>query len=92
EDIKRIFAEFEGEPQKLNLPTAPKKPIVVMEKEDRPQPMRDRNRGNGMTVSVGGIRKKERLLKFTSLSHNTIRGAAGASVLNAELMYKKGLL
>ena len=91
--VEDIFRKFRGEPQRLGLPTAPKEPIVVMEHEDRPQPLKDRNLGAGMSVAVGRIRKKsENLLKFTCLSHNTIRGAAGASILNAELAYKKGLL
>lgn len=92
EDLKERFRKFKGEPQELKLPTAPDEPIVVMEKEDRPQPIFDRDLSNGMSVSVGRIRrKKSQLLKFTCLSHNTIRGAAGASVLNAELAYKKKL-
>ncbi len=86
EDVKEEFSSFKGEPQKLNLPTAPEQPVIVMGEEDRPQPALDRDLGDGMSISVGRIRKKkEKLLKFTCLSHNTIRGAAGASVLNAEL-------
>lgn len=93
DEVKSILRKFRGEPQKLKLPTAPENPIVMMEKEDRPQPRFDRDLGNGMSVSVGRIRKKgEKLLKFICLSHNTIRGAAGASVLNAELAYKKRIL
>jgi len=93
EAVKDIFRKFSGEPQRLSLPSAPKNPIVVMEQDNRPQPLKDRNLGEGMSVAVGRIRKKrDNLLKFTSLSHNTIRGAAGASILNAELAYKKGLL
>lgn len=93
DELKDILRKFRGEPQNLKLPTAPENPIVVMEKDDRPQPRFDRDLGNGMTVSVGRVRKKrEKILKFICLSHNTIRGAAGASVLNAELAYKKGIL
>ncbi len=93
EEIKKILSEFRGEPQRMKLPTAPQKPIIVFEDEDRPQPIFDRMLGKGMTVSVGRIRKRnERLLRFTCLSHNTIRGAAGASILNAELAVKKGLI
>jgi len=93
DQVKETLRKFKGEPQKLSLPTAPKEPIVVMEKDDRPQPLLDTDLGWGMSVSVGRIRKKkEKLLKFTCLSHNTIRGAAGASILNAELAYKKGLI
>lgn len=92
EELKDMLREFRGEPQELDLPTAPKEPIVVMEQEDRPQPFKDRNLGAGMSVAVGRIRKKEdTVMRFTCLSHNTIRGAAGASILNAELAYKKGL-
>ena len=93
EDVKKTFRNFKGEPQKLKLPTAPDPVIIVREEEDRPQPRLDRNAGKGMAVTVGRIRrKKERELKFTCLSHNTIRGAAGASIENAELAYKKKLL
>ncbi|MDD5111712.1 MAG: aspartate-semialdehyde dehydrogenase [Candidatus Altiarchaeota archaeon] len=93
EDVKEIFRKFKGEPQKMKLPTAPDPAIIVRDEDDRPQPRRDRNAGGGMAVTVGRIMKKqERVLRFTSLSHNTIRGAAGASILNAELAYKKKLL
>jgi aspartate-semialdehyde dehydrogenase len=93
EDVKEVFRGFRGEPQELKLPFAPEEPIVVMDKVDRPQPLFDRGRGKGMSISVGRIRRgKARLLKFTCLSHNTIRGAAGASILNAELAYKKNIL
>jgi aspartate-semialdehyde dehydrogenase len=93
EDVKKKLRDFQGEPQKMCLPTAPNPPIVLMEKDDRPQPRFDRDLGGGMAVSVGRLRKKkEKLLKFVCLSHNTIRGAAGASVLNAELAYKKKLI
>jgi aspartate-semialdehyde dehydrogenase len=74
------------------LPTAPEKPIVVFEDPLRPQPVLDVNKGNGMSVSVGRIKLKGSTLTFTVLSHNTIRGAAGGSVLNAELAYVKGLI
>ncbi|MFH1125747.1 MAG: aspartate-semialdehyde dehydrogenase [Candidatus Altiarchaeota archaeon] len=91
--VKEIFRKFKGEPQKLKLPTAPDPVIVVRDEDDRPQPRRDRNAGKGMAVTVGRIaRKKENVLRFTALSHNTIRGAAGASILNAELAFKKKLL
>jgi len=93
DEVVKALKSYSSEPQKLELPTAPVPPIVVREEEDRPQPRRDRNAGRGMAVSVGRLRKNEgKLLKFICLSHNTIRGAAGASVLNAELAYKKGLL
>jgi aspartate-semialdehyde dehydrogenase len=93
DEVKDIFRKFVGEPQKLRLPTAPDPVIVVRDEDDRPQPRRDRNAGNGMAATVGRIaRKHEKTLRFTSLTHNTIRGAAGASILNAELARAKKLL
>ena len=84
---------FHGLPQDLNLPSAPNPPIVVMTENNRPQPRLDVDLGNGMAVSVGRVRACPVLThKFVALGHNTIRGAAGASVLNAELMYKQGQL
>jgi len=85
EDVKRAFREFKG----LDTPTAPEHPIIVREEVDRPQPRLDRNAGNGMSVTVGRIREG---IRYMCLSHNTIRGAAGASILNAELMMKKGII
>ena len=80
-------------PQQLNLPTAPRPPIVVRTEPDRPQTRVDRDAGRGMAVTVGRVRACEVLdIKFVVLGHNTIRGAAGASVLNAELMLAQGLL
>jgi len=77
----------------LNLPSSPKNPIVVMKEENRPQPKLDRNVEKGMASVVGRIRKCSILdYKFVVLGHNTIRGAAGASILNAELMKVKGYL
>ncbi len=93
DQVKDVFRKFKGEPQKLKLPTAPDPLIIVRDEDDRPQPRRDRYAGGGMAVTVGRIaRKREKVLRFTCLSHNTIRGAAGASVLNAELAYQKKLL
>jgi aspartate-semialdehyde dehydrogenase len=84
---------FSGRPQALGLPTAPDPPIVVSTEVNRPQPRLDASLGNGMTVSVGRVRACPVLThKFFALGHNTIRGAAGASVLNAELMKAEGLL
>lgn len=82
---------FVGEPQKLNLPSAPKKPIVVRQEKDRPQTRLDRMEGNGMSTIVGRIRKDTVLngVKFIVLGHNTIRGAAGCGVLNAEYLKVK---
>ena len=89
EDIKEKMANFKGLPQELNLFSAPENPVIVKEEEDRPQPRMDRNAGNGMSVSVGRVRKDQifdNSLKYVLVGHNTIRGAAGASVLNAELI------
>lgn len=75
------------------LPSAPLPPIIYRREDDRPQPRRDRDEGNGMACVVGRLRKCAILsYKFFVLSHNTIRGAAGAAILNAEYLYKKGLL
>jgi aspartate-semialdehyde dehydrogenase len=89
DEIKESLASFRGMPQKLNLHSAPEAPVVIREEENRPQPRMDRNTGNGMAVSVGRIRKDEvfsKSLKYVLVGHNTIRGAAGASILNAELI------
>ncbi|PWB86612.1 aspartate-semialdehyde dehydrogenase [Methanobrevibacter woesei] len=92
EDVKSKMASFKGLPQKLNLFSAPENPVIVKEEEDRPQPRMDRNAGNGMSVTVGRVRKDQvfdNSLKYVLVGHNTIRGAAGASVLNAELINDK---
>jgi aspartate-semialdehyde dehydrogenase len=92
-DVVAAMRAFTGKPQALDLPTAPKPPIVVMEQENRPQPRLDAGLGGGMTVSVGRVRTCPVLThKFVALGHNTVRGAAGASILNAELMVAEGLI
>jgi len=84
---------FKGRPQELDLPSAPAEPIVYMTEANRPQPTLDVNRGHGMTVTIGRLRPCPVLdYKYIALGHNTIRGAAGAAVLNAELMHREGLL
>jgi len=84
---------FEAEPQRLGLPSAPKPPVLVAEPEDRPQPRLDRGAGGGMAVTVGRVRPCPVLgLKFVALSHNTVRGAAGGSILLAELAVARGLV
>jgi aspartate-semialdehyde dehydrogenase len=84
---------FSGRPQALDLPTAPKPPLVVMDEMNRPQPRLDAGLGGGMAVSVGRVRACPVLShKFVALGHNTVRGAAGASILNAELMVAEGLI
>ena len=84
---------FRGLPQELGLPTAPPQPIVYCPEANRPQPSLDVNRDNGMTVTIGRLRECPLFdYKFIALGHNTIRGAAGAAILNAELMHTKGIL
>ncbi|GHT94887.1 aspartate-semialdehyde dehydrogenase [Spirochaetia bacterium] len=92
-DVKRIWTEFSALPQRLDLPMAPKQPIIVMEEPDRPQPRKDRDADKAMAVSVGRIRPcKVFDLRFTALSHNTVRGAAGGGILNAELLKHRGFI
>ena len=88
-----VLAGFRGEPQERGLPFAPKHPIHVLVDDNRPQPRLDRDREGGMAVSVGRLRE-DRLfdLRLEALVHNTIRGAAGAAILNAELLSARGLL
>ncbi len=84
---------FGGEPQKLELPSAPKKPLHYIDEQDRPQPRLDRDREHGMAVSIGRLRPCPLLdMRMVALVHNTIRGAAGAALLNAELLEAKGML
>lgn len=93
DEVSAALASFTGQPQALNLPTAPAKPIVLSAAPDRPQPRRDVERDGGMTITVGRIRRCPILgVKLVALGHNTIRGAAGAAVLNAELMLATGLI
>jgi aspartate-semialdehyde dehydrogenase len=93
EAIIAALNDFRSTPQQLQLPLAPAQPVVYDPAPDRPQPRFDVDRGRGMTVSVGRLRPCGVLdYKFTVLSHNTIRGAAGAALLNAELLKAQGLL
>ncbi len=93
DDIIKTWNNFTGEPQRLNLPSAPGKPIIYLEGEKYPQPRMHRNLGNGMSVSIGRLRECSLFdYKFVVLSHNTIRGAAGGTILIAELMKSKGYL
>jgi aspartate-semialdehyde dehydrogenase len=93
EEIIAAWNNFQAEPQQLRLPSAPPQPVVYMTAPDRPQPRFDVDLGAGMTTAVGRLRKCNVLdWKFTVLSHNTIRGAAGAALLNAELLKAKGYL
>ena len=87
------WTSFRGRPQEMRLPSAPPQPIVYLTEANRPQPLLDANRDGGMTVSVGRLRPCPIFdYKFVALGHNTIRGAAGAAILNAELMHREGLL
>ena len=91
EKVKALLKNFTAIPQEQELPSAPKNPIIVMDENDRPQPRLDRDAGNGMSVVVGRIRSCPVLdVKFSALGHNTIRGAAGAAILNAELLNVEG--
>jgi aspartate-semialdehyde dehydrogenase len=93
EEIIECWNQYRAEPQELKLPSAPERPVVYLEANDRPQPRFDIDLGAGMTTAVGRLRPCGVLdWKFTVLSHNTIRGAAGAAVLNAELLKAKGYL
>jgi len=93
EDIIAAWEHFKAEPQQLQLPSAPEHALVYRTEPDRPQTLRDRDAGRGMTVTIGRLRPCPILShKFVLLGHNTIRGAAGGSILNAELCVSKGLL
>jgi aspartate-semialdehyde dehydrogenase len=93
EAILDAWRTFKGRPQELELPSAPQPPIVYLTEPNRPQPALDAGRGRGMTVSIGRLRPCPVLdYKFIALGHNTIRGAAGAAILNAELMHREGLV
>jgi aspartate-semialdehyde dehydrogenase len=93
EEIRSALDSFEGKPQQLHLPTAPARVIEYLEEQNRPQPRLDVDRGGGMTVCVGRLRPCKVLdYKLVALGHNTVRGAAGAAVLNAELMHAEGKL
>ncbi|HII41335.1 MAG TPA: aspartate-semialdehyde dehydrogenase [Thermoplasmata archaeon] len=96
-EVARVLSSFRGEPQRRKLPTAPKRPILVRTERNRPQPLLDANAGEperarGMAATVGRIRITDRNLRLLVLSHNTLRGGAGGSVLNAELARRRGYL
>jgi aspartate-semialdehyde dehydrogenase len=93
EELREAFASYTSLPQELKLHTAPERPIVVRDEPDRPQPRLDRDAGRGMSVTVGRILPDNVLdHRFVALSHNTVRGAAGAAILNAELLVATGRL
>jgi aspartate-semialdehyde dehydrogenase len=92
-EVRETLTSFRSLPQELGLYSAPATPIVVRNEDDRPQPKLDRDAGNGMTITVGRLKPDTVLdFRFVVLSHNTIRGAAGAAILNAELMVALGHL
>jgi len=91
--VEEALATFSGMPQRYGLPSAPAQPIVCLREANRPQPRLDVERGGGMVVFVGRLRPcPVASIKFIALGHNTVRGAAGAAILNAELMKAEGLL
>jgi len=91
--VRQALAGFSGPPQTLKLPSAPPQPVLYLSEENRPQPRLDVDRDGGMTVTVGRLRPCPILgYKFFALGHNTVRGAAGAAVLNAEQMVAQGVL
>ena len=93
ERVKDMLKKFSGIPQERNLPLAPKHPIYLGENSYRPQPMLDVDRENGMAITVGRVEKvSENTVRMVALGHNTIRGGAGAAILNAELLHSEGMI
>jgi len=93
DEIKAIWAAYKGLPQEADLPMAPRQPIIYREEENRPQPRKDRDTDKAMAVTVGRLRPSNVFdIRFFALSHNTVRGAAGGGILNAELLKYKGYL
>jgi len=92
-NLRDALTSFRSLPQDLGLHSAPVNPIVITDEENRPQPKLDRDAGNGMTITVGRIKPDSVMdYRFVVLSHNTIRGASGAAILNAELLVALGHL
>jgi len=90
-EIKDIWASYKGLPQEQKFPMAPEQPIIYREENNRPQPRKDRDADKGMAVVAGRLRSCNVFdIRFTALSHNTVRGAAGGGILNAELLKFKG--
>jgi len=93
DEVIAIWRNFSGLPQELKLPSAPVPPIIYRDETDRPQPRRDRNAGNSMAVTVGRLRACNVFdYRFVGLHHNTVRGAAGGSILTAELLLSRGFI
>lgn len=93
-DLRAAWADFRGPDPVPNLPSAPARPLVVRDEPDRPQPRRDRDAGGGMATVIGRLRPCPVMggWKFVAMAHNTVRGAAGCSILNAELIVASGYL
>ena len=92
-EVLEALDGFSSVPQERRLPSAPARPVILMQEQNRPQPRKDAEREGGMAAFVGRVRACPVLdYKLVSLTHNAIRGAAGAAVLNAELMHSEGLL
>ncbi len=93
EEVREALSAYRSVPQELKLHSAPEHPVIVRNEKDRPQPRLDRDAGGGMSVTVGRLFPDSVLdYRFVALGHNTIRGAAGAAILNAELLQARGLL
>jgi aspartate-semialdehyde dehydrogenase len=93
EDVERALALWTGDPLACGLPSSPDRPLAVSPRPDRPQSRRDVNAGRGMTVTVGRLRPDPLFhVKYVALGHNTIRGAAGGSILNAEVLVRQGVI
>lgn len=93
ERVHQALAGWSGDPVACGLPSSPERPLVVATRPDRPQSRRDVNAGRGMTVTVGRLRPDPLLhVKYVALGHNTIRGAAGGSILNAEVLVRQGVI
>jgi len=92
-EVREALSAYRSVPQELRLHSAPERPVIVRDEDDRPQPRLDRDTGGGMSVTVGRLFPDSVLdYRFVVLGHNTIRGAAGAAILNAELLQARGLL
>jgi aspartate-semialdehyde dehydrogenase len=93
DEIKSIWGAFKSFPQEMKFPMAPEQPVIYREERDRPQPRKDRDADKAMAVVVGRLRPCNVFdIRFTALSHNTVRGAAGGGILNAELLKHKGYI
>lgn len=93
EEILKVWDAFRAVPQELKLPFAPQQPIRYRDEDNRPQPRKDRDADKGMAVTIGRLRECPIFdIRFVGLSHNTVRGAAGGGILNAELLVEKGYL